>query len=115
MARKEWLLVVSTAVSTLMACAHAPEGYRPPGSKAGGLQVIAPEAAVETGLPEWSLAMPLGEKQDASVLEFLARAEAAGARYVSDVEVVFAAEEGGQLLECRTHITPVATLEQGWT
>jgi hypothetical protein len=33
---------------------------------------------------------------------------------VSDVDVVFAAEKKGQLLECRTHIKPVVALEQGW-
>jgi hypothetical protein len=77
------------------------------------VRVIATEDAVKTGLPEWELAMPLGEKEDESVLAFLARAEAAGARYVSDVNVVFAAEKDGQLLECRTHITPVETLQQG--
>ncbi len=115
MARNGWLLVVSTAVSTLMACAHAPEGYQPPGSKTDGVRVIATDAAEKTGLPEWALTIPLGEKEDESVLEFLARAEAAGARYVSDVEVVFAAEKNGQFLECRTHIKPVAGVAQRWS
>jgi hypothetical protein len=114
MARNGWLLVVSTAVSTLVACAHAPEGYRPPASKPDGVRVVAKDAAEKTGLPEWTFRIPLGEKEDASVLEFLALAEAAGARYVSDVEVVFAAEKGGQLLECRTHITPVVGVAQRW-
>jgi len=112
--RSGWLLAVSTAVSTLMACAHGPEGYRAPGSKPDGVLVVKAEDAARSGLPEWSLAMPLGEKEDASVLEFLARAEASGARYVSDVDIVFAGEKNGQLLQCRTHITPIASLARGW-
>ena len=112
--RNGWLLGVTVAVSGLMACAHAPEGYRAPGAKPGGLLVVKTDEAVKSGLPEWSLAMPLGAKPDASVLKFLARAEAAGARYVSDVNVVYAAEKDGQWLECRTRIEPVAVVEQGW-
>jgi hypothetical protein len=111
--RKGWLIAVSAAVSGLMACAHAPEGYRVPGAKPEGLLVVKKAEAVKSGLPEWSLAMPLGAKQDESVLKFLAQAEAAGARYVSGLSVVYAAREDGQWLECRTHIEPVATLKHG--
>ncbi|WP_375772644.1 hypothetical protein NR798_17710 [Archangium gephyra] len=112
--QKGWLIAVSVAVSGLMACAHAPEGYRAPGAKPEGLLVVKKDDAVKSGLPEWSLAMPLGEKQDESVLKFLEQAEAVGARYVSDLNVVYAAQKDGQWLECRTHIEPVATLDYGW-
>jgi hypothetical protein len=111
--QKRWLIAVSAAVSGLMACGHAPEGYRAPGAKPEGLLVVKKDDAVKSGLPEWSLAMPLGAKQDESVLKFLAQAEAAGARYVSGVNVVYAARKDGQWLECRTHIEPVAAIEYG--
>ncbi len=111
---KGWLLAVVPAVSTWMGCAHTPQGYRPPGSKEDGVRVVASDQAEKSGLPEWSLSMPLGEEKDPSVLAFLARAEAAGARYVTDLDVVYAAEEQGRLMECRTHIRPVVTLEPAW-
>lgn len=110
--RKGWLLAVPMAVSTLVACAHGPEGYRPPAARSD-LLVVHTDEAEKTRLPEWRLEVPLGEKQDDSVLEFLAWAEAAGARYVSDVDVVFAARQGEQVLECRTHLQPVLAYEQG--
>jgi hypothetical protein len=53
---------------------------------------------VKSGLPEWSLSMPLGEEKDPSVLAFLARAEAAGARYKSAPERT-PREEGGTLAD----------------
>jgi hypothetical protein len=112
MIRKEWLLAFSMAASTLMACAHGPEGYRPPTTRSD-LLVVPMDEAERTRLPEWRLEVPLGEKQDDSVLAFLAWAEAAGARYVSDVDVVFAARQGMQVLECRTHLEPVLAYEQG--
>ncbi|PTL82383.1 hypothetical protein DAT35_16315 [Vitiosangium sp. GDMCC 1.1324] len=76
------------------------------------MRVVKTDEAMKTGLPEWALAMPLGGPLDESVLRFLERAEAAGARYVSDVNIVFAARKDGQLLECRTHVQPVLTLER---
>jgi hypothetical protein len=108
---KGWLLAVLPAVSTWMGCAHVPQGYRPPGSTEDGVRVVAAEEALKTGLPGWTLSMPLGEEKDASVLAFLERAEAAGARYVTDLDVVYAAEAQGQPVECRTHIQPVVTVE----
>lgn len=110
--QKGWLLAVPMAVSTLVACAHGPEGYRRPAAKSD-LLVVQKDEAEKTRLPEWRLEIPLGEKQDDSVLEFLAWAELAGARYVSDVDVVFAARQGTQVLECRTHLEPVLAYEQG--
>lgn len=110
--RKEWLFAFSMAVSALMACAHGPEGYRRPAAKSD-LLVVQTQEAEKTRLPEWRLEIPLGDKQDDSVLEFLAWAEAAGARYVSDLDVVFAARQGSQVLECRTHIQPVLAYEKG--
>ncbi|MFL5355709.1 hypothetical protein [Archangium sp.] len=110
--RKKWLLAFSMAASTLMACAHGPEGYRRPVAKSD-LLVVQTDEAEKTRLPEWRLEIPLGEKQDDSVLEFLAWAELVGARYVSDLDVVFAARQGTQVLECRSHLQPVLAYEQG--
>jgi hypothetical protein len=55
--------------------------------------------------------MPFGKDQDGTelVLKFMERAEASGARLVSDMQVVFMTEEDGQPLECRTRLVPEGT------
>ncbi|WP_257461191.1 hypothetical protein [Archangium lipolyticum] len=109
--RSGGLLAVAMAVPALVACTHTPVGYRVPGEGEQRVVVVTERDAVKTGQPAWSLAMPLGEEEDASVLKLLAQAEASGAKYLSDVDVVYAAEDNGQRLECRTHYLPVVAVE----
>lgn len=99
----------SSLVSLLLlftACAHGPSARSGPGV------LIAPaELARQTGLEPWAISMPFGKDQDGTelVLKFMERAEASGARFVSDMQVVFMAEEDGQPLECRTRLVPEGT------
>lgn len=98
----------SVAVVLLLsaACAHGPSRREGPGV------LLAPaELARQTGLEPWAISMSFGKKQDGTelVLKFLDRAEASGARFVSDMQVVFVAEEDGQPLECRTRLVPEGT------
>lgn len=88
------------------ACAHGPA------TRFGSGVLIAPaELARQTGLEPWAISMPFGKDQDGTelVLKFMERAEASGARFVSDVQVVFMAEAEGQPLECRTRLVPEGT------
>ncbi|NMO19494.1 hypothetical protein HPC49_48280 [Pyxidicoccus fallax] len=88
------------------ACAHGPKG------RSGPNVLITPaELALQTGLEPWAISMPFGKDQDGTelVLQFMERAEASGAHFVSDVQVVFMAEENGQPLECRTRLVPEGT------
>ncbi len=98
----------SLAVVLLLsaACAHGPSRREGPGV------LLAPaELARQTGLEPWAISMPFSKGQDGTelVLKFLDRAEASGARFVSDMQVVFVAEEDGQPLECRTRLVPEGT------
>lgn len=98
----------SIAVLLLLsaACAHGP------GARSGPGVLLAPAELVRgTGLKPWAISMPFTKSQDGTelVLKFLERAEASGALFVSDVQVVFAAEEEGQPLECRTRLVPAGT------
>ncbi|NTX02341.1 hypothetical protein [Myxococcus sp. CA040A] len=70
--------------------------------------VATPALAQQSGFAPWAISMPFGHAQDGStlVLRFLERAETSGARYVSNVQVVFMADDGGTELECRTHLMP---------
>lgn len=87
------------------ACAHGPRREGP------GVLLAPAELARQTGLEPWAISMPFGKDQDGTelVLKFLDRAEASGARFVSDMQVVFVAEEDGQPLECRTRLVPEGT------
>jgi hypothetical protein len=109
--RSGGLLAVAMAVPALVACSHTPVGYRVPGEGDQRVVVVTEHDAVKTGQPAWSLALPLGEEEDTAVLKLLAQAEASGAKYLSDVDVVYAAEDNGQRLECRTHYLPVVAVE----
>ncbi|WP_426731438.1 hypothetical protein [Myxococcus faecalis] len=70
--------------------------------------VVPPELALESGYSPWAISMPFGLAQDGSalVLRFLERAEASGARYLSNVQVVFVADDAGTSMECRTNLMP---------
>jgi hypothetical protein len=104
--RGKCLLMGSMAAAMLGACAHGPEGYQRPGARPESVLVVKTEQAEKLSLPGWELTLLLGARQDESVLEFLDKAEAAGARYVSDLSVVFPVSKEGQPLECRTRIQP---------
>lgn len=98
----------SLAVVLLLsaACAHGPS------RRNGPAVLLAPaELAQQTGLEPWAISMPFDKNQDGTelVLKFLDRAEASGARVLSDMQVVFATEENGQPLECRTRLVPEGT------
>ncbi|WP_309893921.1 hypothetical protein [Archangium sp.] len=105
------VVAVSMVSSALMACTHTPVGYRVPGAEKRSVAVVTAHDAAKLELPAWSLKMPLQEEEDASVLKFLEQAEASGAKYLTDVDRVFAAESNGQPLECRTHFLPVVAVE----
>ncbi|QRO01110.1 hypothetical protein JRI60_19765 [Archangium violaceum] len=110
--RRGGLFAVSLVASTLVACAHTPVGYRMPGEDKEGVVVVTEHDAVKTKLPAWSASMPLVEEgEDASVLKFLAQADASGAKYLSGVDLVFLAEDAGSPMECRTHFLPVVAVE----
>ncbi len=88
------------------ACASGPARRSGPGV------LLAPaELARQTGLEPWAISMPFPKDQDGTelVLKFMERAEASGAQFVSDVQVVFMAEEQGQPLECHTRLVPEGT------
>lgn len=74
-----------------------------------GPRWVPSERAEASGLPAWSLTMPLGERRDGSELmrEFLEAAEAAGAGYLAGVDLVLGVEREGQPVECRTRLSPV--------
>lgn len=74
--------------------------------------VATPEQAKQSGFEPWAISMPFGHAQDGSalVLKFLERAEASGARYLSNVQVVFMANDAGTELECRTRLMPEGPL-----
>jgi len=107
-----WLLAITLGALSGVGCSHTLVGYQVPGKGLESVTVLTEHDAVTTGLPAWSLAMPLGAEEDASVLKFLEQAEASGAKYLTDVDVVFAAEDNGQPLECRTHFLPVVAVEK---
>ncbi|MFP2932823.1 hypothetical protein ACLESO_48300 [Pyxidicoccus sp. 3LG] len=89
------------------ACAHGPR-------RSGAGVLLAPaELARQSGLEPWAISMPFPKDQDGTklVLEFMDRAEASGARFISDVQVVFMAEEDGLPLECRTRLVPEGTAQ----
>jgi hypothetical protein len=110
-ARQGCLLAMAVVASSWMGCAHQPVGYQVPGTAEESVTVLSEGDVPKTGLPAWSLAIPLGENQDESVLHFLERADASGAKYLTDVNVVFASEKNGQQMECRTHFLPTLTVE----
>ncbi|MFY2559497.1 hypothetical protein ACN469_17825 [Corallococcus terminator] len=74
--------------------------------------VATPELAKQSGFEPWAISMPFGHAQDGSalVLRFLERAETSGARYISNVQVVFMANDAGTELECRTQLMPEGPL-----
>ncbi|MCP3064443.1 hypothetical protein LXT21_37285 [Myxococcus sp. K38C18041901] len=74
--------------------------------------VVPPELALESGDSPWAISMPFGLAQDGSalVLRFLERAEASGARFLSNVQVVFVADDAGTSMECRTRLMPEGTI-----
>jgi hypothetical protein len=88
------------------ACASGPARRSGP-----GVLLTPSELARQTGLEPWAISMPFAKDQDGTelVLKFLERAEASGAQFVSDVQVVFMTEEDGQPLECRTRLVPEGT------
>lgn len=95
------------AMLVLSGCAGL-DGYTVP-AEPEGMTLTTQEQADAAGLPAWSLTMPLGERRDGTelVLEFLRYAESAGARYVTDVNLVLGVERQGRFVECRTRIGPV--------
>ncbi len=105
------VVAVSMVSSALMACTHTPVGYRVPGAEKPSVTVVTAHDAAKLELSAWSLTMPLQEKEDASVLKFLEQAEASGAKYLTNLDVVSTAESNGQLQECRTHFLPVVAVE----
>jgi len=105
------VVAVSMVSSALMACTHTPVGYRVPGAEERSVAVVTAHDAEKLKLSAWSLTMPLQEDEDASVLKFLEQAKASGAKYLTNVDMVFAAESKGQPLECRTHFLPVVAVE----
>ncbi|WP_342381795.1 hypothetical protein NVS55_19555 [Myxococcus stipitatus] len=86
---------------------------RAPITRSGPTVSVAPaDLAMKAGYTPWTLSMPFGEAEDGSalVLRFLDQAELSGARYVSDMRVVFMADDAGTELECRRSLVPHASL-----
>ncbi|WP_224241227.1 hypothetical protein [Hyalangium gracile] len=96
------------ALASLAACVHGPQGYMAP-DPAVRVVVATPEEVRKAQLPGWTLTLPFGAKQDGTelMLKFMEQADAAGAKYLSDVSIVIATEEDGQPVECRTRVVPV--------
>jgi hypothetical protein len=96
------------ALLSMVACVHGPEGYTAPDAR--GVVLTTQAEASKGGLEAWTLQVPFGAKQDGTelVLDFMKRAEQAGASYVSDVSIVLASEQDGQPVECRTRVEPRA-------
>jgi hypothetical protein len=76
-----------------------------------GIEIISGAAAAERGLVGRPLAVDFATKQDGTqvLVDFLARARALGAHYVSDVGIALRVERDGRPVECRTRILPEAT------
>ncbi|QSQ15810.1 hypothetical protein [Myxococcus landrumensis] len=82
-------------------------------TRSGPAVSVAPaDLAMKSGYTPWTISMPFGEAEDGSslVLRFLDQAELSGARYVSDMQVVFMADDAGTELECRRSLVPQAAL-----
>lgn len=71
-------------------------------------RVVAPADAAASGLRAEPLVIPFGDGADGTALldDFLARADAAGARLVTDLAIVLRADDGEHTLECRTEVVP---------
>lgn len=76
------------------------------------VSVASADLAKTLGYTPWTLSMPFGESEDGSalVLRFLDQAEMSGARYVSDLQVVFMADDAGSEWECRSRLMPRGNL-----
>ncbi|WP_338866519.1 hypothetical protein [Myxococcus stipitatus] len=76
------------------------------------LSVASADLAKTLGYTPWAISMPFGDAEDGSalVLRFLDQAEMSGARFVSDVQVVFMADDAGMELECRRRLMPRSPL-----
>ncbi|MCP3100433.1 hypothetical protein LZ198_16305 [Myxococcus sp. K15C18031901] len=98
-----WRSLVAVLLLFVSACAHGP------GQGSGPRVVVSStELARQAGLKPWAISMPFGANEDGSdlLLKFLDRAEASGARFVTQLQVVFVTQEEGQSLECRSRLSP---------
>ncbi|MCE9670248.1 hypothetical protein LY474_20835 [Myxococcus stipitatus] len=95
--------VLASLLLFASACAHGPAQ----GSESR-VVVSSAELARQTGLKPWAISLPFGANEDGTdlVLKFLDRAETSGARFVTQLQVVFVTQEEGQSLECRTRLSP---------
>ncbi|WP_426752411.1 hypothetical protein [Myxococcus sp. Y35] len=98
--------LLAVSLSVLVGCAH--------GTRRADPVVFAPaDVSQRASMEPWAISMPFEQGQDGSelVLALLERAEASGARYVSDLQVVFVTKQGEQALECSTPLVPESELE----
>ncbi len=72
-----------------------------------GLRWVSEAKARASGLPAWSLTMPLGARRDGTALvrEFLEYVESKGGRYLTEVDLVLAVQGQGRPVECRTRVS----------
>ncbi|AGC45220.1 hypothetical protein MYSTI_03914 [Myxococcus stipitatus DSM 14675] len=99
-------LSVALMFLSVSACTHTPS------PRSGRVVSVAPaDLAMKAGYTPWTISMPFGEAEDGSalVLRFLDQAELSGARFVSDMQVVFMADDAGTELECRRRLVPQAS------
>ncbi|GHG76856.1 hypothetical protein [Comamonas sp. JC664] len=93
--------LLAVSLSFFVGCAHNAR-------RADPVEFAPADLARRASMEPWAISMPFEQDQDGTdlVLALLDRAEASGARYVSDVQVVFMTKQGEQPLECRTPLVP---------
>ncbi|AKQ66107.1 hypothetical protein A176_003019 [Myxococcus hansupus] len=93
--------LLAVSLSVFVGCTHSARRVEP-------VELAPADLAQRAAMEAWSISMPFEQGQDGTelVLALLDRAEASGARYVSDVQVVFMTKQDGQPLECTTRLVP---------
>ncbi|MFP2959962.1 hypothetical protein ACLEPN_19550 [Myxococcus sp. 1LA] len=99
--------LLAASVLFFVGCAQGPA------RRADPVAFVPLDLSQRASLEPWAISMPFETGQDGTdlVLSFLDRAEASGARFVSDLQVVFVTKQGDQPLECTTRLVPEEELE----
>ncbi|AKQ65998.1 hypothetical protein A176_002910 [Myxococcus hansupus] len=98
--------LLAVSLSFFVGCAHNARRVDP-------VEFAPADLSQRASMEPWAISMPFEQNQDGTdlVLALLDRAEASGARYVSDLQVVFVTKQGEQALECSTPLVPESQVE----
>ncbi|GHG77378.1 hypothetical protein [Comamonas sp. JC664] len=98
--------LLAVSLSFFVGCAHSSRPVAP-------VELAPADLAQRAVMDAWSISIPFEKDQDGTdlVLALLERAEASGARYVSELRVVFITQQNGHPLECSTKLVPESELD----